>query len=163
MTPAIRNLAKFTRDLLNQPGGSVVNVGRENVNRDSFTDLQIIIDSVGLQERIAKSKHYDGDSEVMTVSQTYRCPCTIDFYGDDASVEAEKFVLLCQSQKAFELSRDLGVAVYLTSGLVNLRFLTGEQYSNRIQLSLDVWTTPEVNVDTLRIDTAEVDFTFDKR
>lgn len=161
MNPATLGLARFVRDLLNQPEFTVVQIGRNNFRRDDFTGLQIIIDSLGPAERLNTSERYDGHSEVMTYAQQYSAPCTINFYGDDAYDQAARFSLLVQSQCGYELQLEHGITVFSTGTITDVKWLTGEQYSARYELALNVQYTVDADVDTLRIDTAQTDIITD--
>lgn len=147
-------LGRFVRDLLGMPEGSVVQLGRKNFRRDDFTGLQIVIDSISPFEMVGTSEKYE--SEVITYTQAWRGPCIINFYGDAAYSEAVKFSALIQSQAGYELQRDLGVSVYEVGTISDLRFITGEQYSERYEIELNIRFTTSENVSTLRIDEAQL-------
>lgn len=161
MNPATLGLARFVRDLLSQPEFDVVQIGRNNFRRDDYNSLQIIVDNLGPAVRLNTSQKYDGDAEQMTYAQQYRAPCTVDFYGDDAYAEAQKLLLTMQSQAGFELQRRHGVTIYEAGSITDVKWLTGEQYSNRYQVSLNVQYTISADVSTLRIDEAQTDITSD--
>lgn len=152
MIYSIRLLAQFTRDLLNQPAGDVVNIGRDNIKRDDFTKLQIIIDDIAGQTLIGKSKTFNKELEIMRHSQKWHSSMTIDFFGDGASVQAQKFVGLLDSQRAEDLKRDLGMTLYYTTSFTNVKLLTGEQYSERLQLAINLDYVVAIDDATQRID-----------
>ena len=90
----------------------------------------------------------------MTYQQQWQAPVTLSFYGSDAWSTATTFALLIQSQKALELQESLGLGVYQASGLTDVKMLTGQQYGERQELTLNVRYATTADVDTLRIDTA---------
>jgi type II secretory pathway component PulL len=51
----------------------------------------------------------------------------------------------------------LGLGVYQASGLTDVKMLTGQQYGERQELTLNVRYATAADVDTLRIDTAELE------
>lgn len=155
MNIATKQLALFIRDLLVLPE-SVINIGRENFDREDFTALQIVVDTLGQATPLSKNESFDGVAEEIEYAQQWQAPCTVDFYGDGAFEEATKFLLLVQSQASYELQRDNGISIYHSSALTDVKSLTGEQYSERYQLALNVQYTISAKVDTLRIDTAQV-------
>lgn len=161
MNPATLGLARFVRDLLGQPEFTVVQIGRNNFRRDDYDALQIIIDNLGPAVRLNSSEKYDGDAEIMTYAQQWRAPCTVDFYGDEAYDQAQKFILTCQSQAGYELQLQHGVTIYEASQITDVKWLTGEQYSARYQVSLQVQYTISADVETLRIDEAQTDIITD--
>lgn len=151
MNEAVKQLALFIRDLLEIPE-SQIKPGRRGFVRDDFTSLQIVPDSLGAGQRLNSAQSFDGDLERMTYAQQWLFPCTIDFYGDGAYTTATQFSLLAQSQKGYELQRDRGVTIFEAGALTDVKLLTGEQYSERYQLELNVQITLSAEVDTLRID-----------
>jgi len=151
-------LAKFAVNLLNHPFGSVINIGRKNVRRDDFNSLQIIIDSVGTEEILGKSNSYDSVNEIMHYYQKMRADMTIDFYGDDANSESTNFMLLLESQKAHDLSRDLGFTLNYTTSITDVKLLTGEQFSNRLQIALTIEYVNSTELSALRIDELQTEF-----
>lgn len=155
MNIATKQLAIFIRDLLTL-SESVIKIGRQNFNRNDFAALQIVVDTLGQSIPLSRSDNFDGDSEEMEYSQQWQSPCTIDFYGDDAYTTATDFLLICQSQTGYELQRDNGITILDTNALTDVKALTGEQYSERYQLGLNVRFTLSKKVETLRIDTAQI-------
>lgn len=157
MNQGLTLLGQFVRDLLAQPEGSVVQIGRENFRRDDFLSLQIVIDSIGSSSMVGTSEDYDSTAEVMKYSQAWKMPCVVNFYGTNSFQEAVKFSALIQSQSGYELQRDAGLSVFEVGALNDLRFLSGEQYSSRYELALSIRFTITEDVSTLRIDEAQVD------
>ena len=155
MNVATKQLLIFIRDLLSIPEATI-KIGRENFKREDFTALQIVIDTLGQAIPISRAEEFDGELETTQYSQQWQSPCTVDFYGDDAYNTATDLLLLMQSQLGYELQRDNGVTVYESSSLTDVKALTGEQYSERYQLGLNVQYTLSKTIATLRIDTAEI-------
>ena len=145
-------LFKFTRALLGYEGTQTVLIGRGNMNRGNFTQLQIVLDNLDSNNLVAFASKYDGVNEVMTYTHKVSAPVSIDFYGDSAYSECERFVLLLGSERGYELSRDLGVEVYLESAITDLKLLTGELYSQRLQIRLRIQYNISLSETILRID-----------
>lgn len=158
MNTAKRLLALYVRDLLVQPEGSVVIVGRENVRREDYKALQIVIDSLVPATSLSRSNKYDGEAELMRYSQHWSASCTVDFYGDAAQSEATKFSLLSQSERALDVQATHAVTVLNAGGLIDVKLLTGSRYSSQLQLSVVVQYTESIQVPTLRIDEAQLEF-----
>jgi len=55
----------------------------------------------------------------------------------------------------------LEIGVFQASGLTDVKMLTGQQYGERQELTLNVRYATSANVDTLRIDTAITDISTD--
>ncbi|WP_428613316.1 phage neck terminator protein [Pseudoalteromonas sp.] len=148
-------LAIYARDLLQQPEGEVVVLGRANIDQDDLTSLRIAIDANGIATPMNTSEQYDGDAEEMTHAQQWKQSCVINFYGDGAWQEAQKLILLNRSQTAYELQRDSGLSVFLASSITDVKMLTGEKFSNRFELAVNVQYTLSVTETVLRIDEAQ--------
>lgn len=150
-----KRLAMYVRDLLQQPEGQVVVLGRTNIDQDDLTSLRIAIDTLGNARRMNRSQDYNGDTEVMTHAQQWSQPCTVNFYGDDAYEQVQKFTLLNYSQTGYELQRDSGIAVFMASSITDVKLLTGEHFSNRFEVQLNVQFTESITESVLRIDEAQ--------
>ena len=153
MNESLRLTALFIRDLLTYDE-QLIRIGRQNYDITDFTIGYIGVDSLGASRRLASGEQYDGTLEQMTYQQQWMAPVTISFYGTDAWATATNFALLIQSQKALELQESLGIGVFQASGLTDVKMLTGQQYGERQELTLNVRYATTAYVDTLRIDTA---------
>ena len=153
MNESIRMTALFIRDLLTYDE-QLIRIGRQNYDITDFTIGYIGVDSLGASRRLASGEQYDGTLEQMTYQQQWMAPVTISFYGTDAWATATNFALLIQSQKALELQESLGIGVFQASGLTDVKMLTGQQYGERQEITLNIRYATSVNVGTLRIDTA---------
>jgi hypothetical protein len=152
-TQALRKLAMLVRDLLEQEEGSVVVLGRTNMRRDDFSALQIVVDQLGPSQVVAAGARYDGGAEVMQHQQTWKMLATVDFHGDGAGDESERFCLLLQSETALNLKRELEIAVYRPTAIRNLKHLTDEQFSEHLQVELMVQHNVTADEDVLYIET----------
>ena len=153
MNESLRLTALFIRDLLTYDE-QLIRIGRQNYDITDFTTGYIGVDSLGPARRLASGEQYDGTLEQMTYQQQWIAPVTVPFYGFDAWDTATTFALLIQSQKSLELQESLGIGVFQASGLTDVKMLTGQQYGERQELTLNIRYATSVNVDTLRIDTA---------
>lgn len=135
-----------------------VGVGRTNIERGSdYTALQIIVDTLSPNIRTNRSQKYDDVNEVMTYTTDLVGDFTIDFYGDDAFDKMTEFMNLHRSQAAYELQRDNQIRVMEPKNATNLKLLTGESYSERWQIQLEMQQVSSTDVSTLRIDQAQVE------
>lgn len=161
MNTFLIELAKFTRDLLSIPE-SKIKIGRKNFKRTDFKSLQLVIDQISPSSQLSRNRDYDGSDgvESMQYSVFYQAPCTIDFYGDTAFSTAQTFILSLNTQLSYELQRDMQLTVYQASNLIDVALLTGEQYSERYQLELNIQLTLTHDVDTKRIDEAQTELYF---
>ena len=156
MNESLRLTALFIRDLLVY-GEQLIRIGRQNYDITDFTIGYIGVDSIGPARRLASGEKYDGTLEVMQYQQQWIAPVTVSFYGDEAWSTAANFALLIQSQKSLELQESLEIGVFQAIGLTDVKMLTGQQYGERQELTLNVRYATTANVDTLRIDTARID------
>ncbi len=155
MNSGLVYLARYTAHILQHPAGTVVQIGKENFRRNDFNALQIVIEHNGPAERLNRSIDYNGDTEVMKHSHQFRLPCLINFYGDTAYTQAEKFVLMSTTQTAYEFQRDNQFSVYQTQTIEDVGFLTGDQYSERYELAVNIQYVANLSENILRIDTAQ--------
>ena len=153
MNESLRLTTLFIRDLLGY-NEQLIRIGRQNYDIDDFAIGYIGVHSLGASRRLASGEQYDGTFEQMTYQQQWMAPVTISFYGTDAWATATNFALLIQSQKALELQESLGIGVFQASGLTDVKMLTGQQYGERQEITLNIRYATTANVDTLRIDTA---------
>jgi len=155
--PAAKRLGLFFRDLIDYPE-SLIKVGRVNFEQKDFEAEYVVFDQLGPSEKISSLEDFDGDNEQMNYGTIWRAPCLIDFYADGAYSRAVNFELMMRSQKAYDLRKSYGLNVYHVSSLTDVKQLTGQQYGERIQLSLMVEYNEAIAVETLRIDTAQFEF-----
>lgn len=156
MNLALQKAALFTRDLLTYDE-SLIKIGRQGDDITDFTIGYITIDTLGQTQRMANGETYNGTTEVMNYAAQWITPVTISFYGTGAWQRANDFSLLLRSQKALELQESLGVAIHQVSGLTDVKMLTGQQYGERYEITLNVQYSTGVNVETLRIDTEQIE------
>jgi hypothetical protein len=155
MNTALKKLAIVLRDTTGFSESDIF-IGRNGFRVDDFSGRQITVDSTSPASILSVSESYDGDAEVSTYSQQLSVPCTVNFYGSSAYEDATKFSLLLRSQAGYENQRDNGISIFDVGQLIDVKFLTGEQYNGRIQLNLNVAITISTTVDTLYIDTAQI-------
>ena len=101
--------------------------GRCNEVQNDFNTDYIVVDDLAPSERISGQITYDGDAEVQTITNSYITTFTIDFYGDNAYDNINKFILLARSQAAYELKIVLGIGIYQVSTIQDLKKLTAVQ------------------------------------
>ena len=157
MNRASTLLARFIRDLLGQPEGSVIVLGRTNTTRTNMNSLQIVVDQLAAGTPIGDSQVFDGDVEKTLISQTMKGIFIIDFLGASAYSEAMRYMALQRAPVAYELQRALGVSIGLAARLTDLKLLTGQQYSERYQIELNMIYNNSLEVATNRIDTIVID------
>lgn len=151
-------VAKFTRDLLviDEDTG-LIRIGRQNFEREHFEADYIVVDALGAASRSGSMEDYDGTTEKLSLGAVWKVPVTLDFYGPDAYTRAMDFSLRMRSQSARELRRSLGISIYQVSGVTDVKALTGQQYGERMQVAVTVEISNDVVIDTLRIDTAQLE------
>ena len=156
MNESLRLTALFVRDLLGY-NEQLIRIGRQNYDIDDFSVGYIGVDSLGAAQRLASGEKYDGTTEQMSFQQQWQAPVTLSFYGAAAWSTATQFGLLIQSQKALELQESLGLGVYQVSTITDVKILAGMTYGERQDITLNVRFAISVDVDILRIDTAELE------
>lgn len=154
--PLLVAIAKFVRDVLTHDE-ALIRIGRLNWEQDDPTTGYIVVDALAPQRRTATLESYDGDTEVLSLGHMWRGTVTLDFYGDGAYDRAELFCLMCKSQAAYELKKSLGLDIHQPNQITDVAALTGQQYGERIQVELVAERCATADIDTLRIDTAQVE------
>lgn len=153
---ADKQLARYTRDLLEYEE-QLIKFGRDGFLFNDYASGAIIIDSLAPAQLYTKSKWYDSLAEemhlIMSMSQAY----TIDFYGDDSLLNAQTWALMQTSELGFSLQKTYGIAVYLTSGITDLKLLSGTQYTSRQEISFNVRFNVEKVIPTLRIESGKIE------
>jgi len=161
MNSILQKMGGFVRDLLSI-SESFIKIGRYNFEDDNFETSYISIDTLTPSKLLSSASKFDGDEEEEAYSQNWLMPVILTFWGNNAYTNANKFSLLLPSQKALELSSTLGIDVLKVTNFTDVRLLAGKQYNNRLELNLNILYTISASVDTLRIDTAQVEILTEK-
>jgi len=156
--PLLQKVAILIRDLMQYNNEDLIKIGRQNMPQNDFKTSYIVVDQLGDRIRESSSEKFDGVNEVMTYGAVYKTEIAVEFYGDDAYSNANRLIGLLRSQASFERKQSLGIGTYQPRALTDLKQLTGQQYGNRLQTSFIVQDNGAVDVNTLRIDTAQYRF-----
>lgn len=127
------------------------------VRADDETDY-IVVNALSPAQPISSGRSYDGEVEQLTVSTNFRMPVTVDFFGLNAYQVALNLQLLLKTDKAAYLQNQHGVTLTAVSALTDVKQLTGSQYINRYQLTLNLLYNESLTIDALRIDRVDIDF-----
>lgn len=152
---SVVNLAKYVRDLLDLTTEQV-EIGRDNFERTDFAATLIVVDEINSRP-LGSRRKFDSDNEQINVTSKWLGDFTLDFFGTNAKTNVSRFSLLQKTEKAYELQRDLGIAVYVGSVRSDLKKLTGSQYSADYQLELKLEYNESIIEPTLRIDIPQVE------
>lgn len=156
MNEVLKRVALFVRDLLTYDE-QLIRIGRQNFEQVDFETNYIVVDALGKSERSASLQDYDGDTEIMKLGGIWKGPVTLDFYGSGTYDRAIDLSLRSMSQAAIELRKNLGIAIYHPTGPTDVKQLTGQIYGERVQIEMMVEISQEVDIATLRIDTAQLE------
>lgn len=156
MIDPLIQLMRFTRDLLGHDE-SLIKKGRLNEAQALDTTPYIAVDAIAPATPITRGDAYDGVAEVMTYHTEYRMPATLDFYGTNAHANASKFAVLVNSHASQSLQKRYTLRVGATSGVTDIKALTGQKYVNRVQVAVTLRYTQHVDVNVLRIDSAPIE------
>lgn len=158
MDLALIALATFVRDLL-EYDESLMQIGRDNDDMANWDAGYIVIDSPVDRQALSSSRSYVGSTEVMTYTKAERINATIDFFGEAAYTNANRFAMLMKTQRRIDTQKELGLTVYSPSSLTNVKLLAGSQYKQRYQIAIAVTYNHALATPVKRIDTADVTFT----
>lgn len=159
MDPLVQ-LALFVRDLFGYDE-QLIRIGRDNWESLDLDQNYIVIDHLA-DDRVYRSKKYDGDAENMAYTTKLSGIYTLDFYGLEALNNAQRFLGLNQSQQSHDLQRKLGITVNKSSSITNVKLLTSAKYHSRYQVEVRLDYNITTDVGTLRIDTADIQLIFNK-
>lgn len=156
MTPVDVRVARVVRDLLGYDE-QLIRLGRENYTRDDYDAGLIVVDATTASTRAANLESFDGDTEQLSIGEIVNADVTLDFYGDGAYGRAREVELRLRSQDAYDLAKANGVHIKPPRTLTDVKALTGGDYSDRWQLEMAVQYSPEIVIDTRRIDDAQIE------
>ena len=157
----LKNVARLVRDLL-EYDEQLIKFDRENMPESDFVTSYIVVNSSAIVNQTSVGKRYDGDAEEMTHINSQSRQIILEFYGDNAYENADRFALLAESQKAYDLKRNLDLTVGRVSSSTDVGQLLGKFYGNRVHLEMNVQFNTAATVETLRIDTAQFEFLEDR-
>jgi hypothetical protein len=157
MNQLVLKTALFTRDLL-EVDESIIKLGRSNMIVDNFTASQIVIDILGSVTVQTSSEKFDGVLESINYNNTQNATVTINFFGDRSYELANKFILLCKSEKKHTLENMLKLRVGIPKTITDVKLLTGTQYSEQYEVELNITSVEDIDITTLRIDIAQTQF-----
>lgn len=152
--PLCIKVAILIRDLMKKPETEIL-IGRQDILQKDFKTGYIVVDTLGASTREAGNEKFDGVTEVMTFNDVFKTEITVEFFGWTAYANAEKLTGLLRSQAAIDKKHDLGINLYRVSQLTDVKQLTGQQYGNRLQMTMIAEDNRTVSVETLRIDVAQ--------
>ena len=145
-------VANFTKALMNDINLIII-LGRENFENVDFTKDLILIDSLTAAKNISATDSYNGTSEIQTFTTYFNQLFTLDFYGDNAYINANKFVALLRSEKANWYLKEYNLSMLNANSIIDLKDLLGTDYTNRYQVEVSVNYFVNVDISTLKIDT----------
>ena len=150
---SIEKFALMTKDLFENVDTIL---GRENYKNTDFKKDLIVVDSLSPAVPISNMDTFNGIVELMNYDTYVRQLATVDFFGDNAETNANKFLALLRSQKATELKEVNKLNVFPANSITKLSELVGTTYYNRYQVEVNLKYTIEVGLKTLRIDTPDI-------
>lgn len=151
-------VANFTKALMNDINLIII-LGRENFENVDFTKDLILIDSLTGAKNISVTDSYNGTSEIQTFTTYFNQLFTLDFYGDNAYTNANKFVALLRSEKANWYLKEYKLSMLNANSIIDLKDLLGTDYTNRYQVEVSVNYFVNVDISTLKIDTINYEIT----
>ena len=147
-------IANYVQSLMNDENLIII-VGRENYETVAFTKDIILIDPLTVARNISSTDSYNGTDEIQTFTTYFNQLFTLDFYGDNAYTNANKFVALLRSEKASWYLKDNNISMLNANSIIDLKDLLGTDYTNRYQVEVSVNYFVSTIIDTLRIDSVD--------
>lgn len=150
----------YVKDILTFDADKIV-IARANYTLKDFTSDLIVVDLLTMTP-LGKNESYNKVSEKLTLATNVNANITLDFYGDNALINATNFINMQQSQTAIDLQRTLGIGVFHSKNIKNVKEKVGVNYYSRYQIELVINGIISKEIDTLRIDTVDFDVLFNK-
>lgn len=155
MNEGLRLTALFVRDLTGK-SENMIRIGRLGFDIDDFDAAYVGVDALGAARRLSSGERYNGVTEIMTHDQRYSMPVTVTFYGATAWNDATLFSLMIKSQKALEIQESIGISIFQTSQITDVKMITGQQHGERVEINLNAHYSVSYNADTMRIDVEQI-------
>ena len=152
--------AKFIRDLLDYNEQLII-FDRSNIPQNDFDTSYIVVNTSGISSKQSSGSYFNDVTEIMNYNESYAQNVIIEMYGDDAYTNARNLSLLVASQKAADLKRQLHISISRVKNTTDVKQILGGAYGNRVHLEMTVNYCPSIDVSTLRVDTAEFEFSED--
>jgi len=156
----LKKVCDYVKNILDFDATKII-IARSNYTLKDFTSDLIVVDLL-VMTPIGKEETYNGTTEKSNYNTQVRANITLDFYGDNALINASDFINLQQSQEAFELQNTLGIGVFHSKNIKKVMEKVGVSYYNRFQIELSINGIITKEIDTLRIDEIQFDVLFNK-
>ncbi len=150
----LKLLGDYIKDLIYFDSTKII-IGRENFTKLNTNDSFIILDYLA-STPLGGLNEFDGLDEKISISTLTRFRVTILTVGDNASDNINDIELRIKSQQSLELQENLKISVGHSLGVRNLKELSGSIYTDTFEMELNVDITKNVDIDTLRIDKAQI-------
>lgn len=159
--PHMIAMSKFVRDLLIY-NEQLITFDRTDASEGDFSTSYIVVNGSNIANKTSSGRNYDGELEIMNYNSSFAQAIILEFYGDDAYVNASNFELLAPSQLGADLKRTLGISISNVSSATDVKQVLGYTHGNRVHLEMNINYNPSIDVDTLRVDTTEFTIIEDK-
>lgn len=155
-------LANFATDVLLHPVEKVIIENSwTNYKQINWSDNIILVGMVSKRAQ-GTSEVFNPIDESIEYVTNYTGTATFTFYGDNSEDNALHFVPLCKAQRSIE-SANVNEFVYkLPTTVTHIGKVIGSQNQHKYQIEMRVSWNESATVDTLRIDTADIQFLVNK-
>jgi len=154
-------MARYVRDLL-EYDSNLIRPDKKNFSQDDFGTDYIVINTSQPTKRLTKGRTYDGDKEVMNYNETSSQTFVIEFYGENAFNNVNRFTVLNDSQQARDIRYLQGLTACSVMSQTDVKQMIGSSYGNQINVEINAMISRDIDVDTLRIDTPQIEYQEDK-
>lgn len=154
-------MARYVRDLL-EYDPNLIRPDKKNFAQDDFDNDYIVINTSQPALLLAKGSTYDGDAEVMNYTDTSSQTFVIEFYGKNAYNNVSRFTVLNDSQQARDIRYLQGLTACSVMSQTDVKQMIGSSYGNQINVEINAMINRDIDVDTLRIDTPQIEYEEDK-
>lgn len=161
MTQAVIRLANYVKELTGYNADEIL-IGRENFYYASRKDKLILIEH-GSSQNVSMTQEYDKPSETLTLARYIEQDFIVNFYGDTSYDDIHKFMLRYKTQAARDKQKSENLKVYAPGNMRRLAFKQEQEYfTERYAVDLKILYNESHDESALRIDTGNLQYTFNK-
>lgn len=160
----LEKMAQFAVDVLLHPADKVIIDDQKtlaNYKQINWSDNLILVGSLSVQNQGTR-EIFNPVDETMEYATLLSTVATFTFYGDDSEENMLHFIALCKSQRAIESAKRNGFVYKFPKTGTRIGKVIGSQNQEKFQVEVRVAWMESATIDTLRIDTADIQFLVNK-
>lgn len=155
-------LANFATDVLLHPAEKVIIENSwKNYKQINWSDNIILVGMISKKVQ-GTSEIFNPINESIEYVSNYTGIATFTFYGDESEDNALHFVPLCKAERSIQSAKENYFTYKLPKTVTHIGKVVGSQNQHKYQIEMMVAWSESATVETLRIDTADIQFLVNK-